>query len=312
MVESCSSKNRKRAAFVGFFRAYSVRSAIAAVLFSNLVGCGTLSRMEIDTDDTHALRLARSGDLRSEVDLIVQPLIDRKETTGMVVGVLRADGSRHFYGYGVTAQTDGHRPDGNTLFAIGSLSKGFLGATASILVHEGNLRWTDTLETLLPVGTLLSKDAKKITLLELVTHTSGLPRQPFTIETLRYFIEYLFNGKSFYRHFDRDYLLKYLATFEKAPDVRPQYSNIGYALLGYAMELRASEKVDALVHKKLLDPLGLKHTGYVPEQLPGYASRAHGHAGDQPKMIRRGQPVPDWKFTDVMSGSAALNSTASD
>ncbi len=288
-------------------------AAAAGFLLMALSGCGTLSRMELDADETPARRLALSGDLKAEVDSLAQPLIDRKETTGMVVGVLRADGSEHFYGYGVTAR-DGGRPDGNTLFAVGSLSKGFLGATASILVREGKLDWNDTLETLLPPGTALSTDARKITLLELVTHTSGLPRQPFTIETLRYFIEYLFTGKSFYRHFDRDYLINYLATFEKekGAGTRPQYSNIGYALLGYAMELRTSEKVDALVHKKLLEPLKLDHTGYVPEQLPGYATRALGHAGDQPKMIRRGQPVPDWKFTDVMSGSAALYSNASD
>ncbi len=277
-----------------------------------LAGCGTLSRMEIDADASAATRFARSGDLKSEVDGLAQPLIDSKETTGLVVGVLQADGSEQVFGYGVTAQQEGHRPDGQTLFAIGSLSKGFLGATTAILVQEGKLNWDDTLETLLPAHVKLSADAKKITLRQLVTHTSGLPRQPFTIQTLAYFVEYLFTGASFYRHFDRDYLLGYMAEFKGTGNAAPQYSNIGYGLLGYILELRSGMKVDALVHQKLLDPLHLKRTGYVPAQLPGYAERARGHAGDQPKMIRRGQPVPDWQFTDVMSGSAALYSSASD
>jgi CubicO group peptidase (beta-lactamase class C family) len=267
--------------------------------------------MELDTDAVPAQRLAASGDLKAEVDQLAQPLIDSGETTGLVVGVLTPNGQQQFFGYGVTAQ-GGQRPDGDTLFAIGSLSKGFLGGTASILVQEGALQWDDTLATLLPPSVKLSDDARRITLRELVTHTSGLPRQPFTPETLTYFVEYLFTGKSFYRHFDRDYLLNYLATFKRSGERKPQYSNIGYGILGAILEQRSGQRIDALVHQKILTPLQLNHTGYVPTALPGYAERARGHAGDQPKMIRRGKPVPDWEFTDVMSGSAALYSNAHD
>lgn len=287
------------------------RLLLAALLCALLSACGTLSRMEVDSDDAPARRLARSQDLKAEVDQLAQPLIDSGETMGLVVGVLTPDGQEHSFGYGVTEQ-GGARPDGQTLFAIGSLSKGFLGGTAAILVEEGKLGWDETLATLLPPDIKLSEDAKKITLRQLVTHTSGLPRQPFTPQTLAYFVEYLFTGKSFYRHFDRAFLLDYLATFKNRGGHAPQYSNIGYGILGYIMELRSGMPVDALVHRKILDPLQLTSTGYVPEQLPGYAARARGHAGDQPKMIRRGAPVPDWRFTDVMSGSAALYSNVHD
>jgi CubicO group peptidase (beta-lactamase class C family) len=180
------------------------------------------------------------------------------------------------------------------------------------MVQEGTLHWDDTLEQLLPADVPLSPDAKRITLQQLATHTSGLPRQPMTPQTLTYFVEYLFTGESFYRHFDRAYLLDYLKTFEDSRHGVPQYSNIGYGVLGYILELKSGQKVDALVHQKVLDPLHLRETGYVPEQLPGYVERAIGHAGDQPKFIRRGKPVPDWRFTDIMTGSAAVYSTAHD
>lgn len=303
MLATCFASNRNCLPLL--------RSTLAAAVFTVLTACGTLSSMEVDADGASAARFAQSGDLKAEVDTLAQPLIDSKESTGLIVGVLLPDGSEKFYGYGVT-ENNGQRPDGNTLFAIGSLSKGFLGGTAAILVQEGKMRWDETLETLLPSHIKLSRDAKKITLLQLVTHTSGLPRQPFTPETLGYFIEYLFTGKSFYRHFDRDYLLNYMAEFKNDGKNEPQYSNIGYGLLGYIMELRTSQKMGTLVSEKLLQPLHLSSTGYAPEQLPGYATRARGHAGDQPKFIRRGQPVPDWQFTDIMSGSAALYSNASD
>lgn len=64
-----------------------------------------------------------------------------------------------------------------TLFALGSLSKAITAEVVACLVNEGQLNGNDSLLTLLPPGTSLSADAKKITLLELVTHTSGLPRQ---------------------------------------------------------------------------------------------------------------------------------------
>ncbi|HEV7815748.1 MAG TPA: serine hydrolase domain-containing protein [Janthinobacterium sp.] len=276
-----------------------------------LTACGTLSRMELDADGTAVPRYA-SGDLRAEADSLALPLIQARRTPGLVIGVLLPDGSRQCFGYGETEAEGGQRPDGDTLFAIGSVSKGFLSATAAILVQEGVLSWDDTLEKLLPPGTPLSPSSKQITLLQLATHTSGLPRQPFTPRTLLYFVEYLFTGQNFYRHLDRDYLLGYLAGFDAPAVSEPRYSNIGYALLGYVMELRTGKKVDGLVHEKILWPLRLANTAYVPEQLAGYADRARGHAGDQPKFIRRGEPVPDWQFTDVLAGSAALYSSAND
>lgn len=283
----------------------------ALALFS-LTACGTLSRIQIDPSDQQALRFARSGDLQAEVDSLAQPLVDEIRTPGIVVGVLTADGQKHFFGYGVTDRLSGKKPDGNTLFAVGSLSKGFLADIAALLVQDGVLSWNDSLESLLPANTALSDDAKNITLLQLATHTSGLPRQPMTPQTLSYFIEYLFTGNSFYRHFDHTYLLNYLADFDRPEQAEPQYSNIGYGLLSYVLELRTGKKVDELLQERVAAPLGLSNTDYLPEHLPGYASRARGHAGDQPKFIRRGQLVPDWQFSDILHGTAALYSNADD
>jgi len=292
--------------------AFLLRYLLIFVFFSQLAACSTWSRLPIDTDNTLAEKYARDKDLKNEIDSLAQPLIDKKVTPGLVVGVLLPDGSKQIFGYGVTSTVDSPRPDGDTLFAIGSLSKGFLSATASILVQEGKMSWDDTLEQLLPAHTPLSNDAKKITLLQLATHTSGLPRQPNTLRTLAYFTQYLFTGENFYRHLDRDYLVNYLSDFDAPKIVTPHYSNIGYGLLGYVLELRTGKKIDALVHEKMLQPLQLIHTGYVPEILPGFTMRARGHAGDFPKFIRRGQPVPDWSFTDILIGSAALYSNAKD
>ncbi|PTQ68666.1 serine hydrolase [Pseudomonas sp. GV071] len=285
---------------------------LGALLSLLLCACGTLSRMPLDSSNEQALRLAQSGDLDREVNELAAPMVESGRTPGLVVGVLTADGHKHFYGYGVRDHDGGGKPDGHTLFAVGSLSKGFLGDIAALLVQDGVLHWDDRLEQLLPAGTPLSDDAKQITLLQLATHTSGLPRQPMTPQTLSYFVEYLFTGNSFYRHFDRDYLLRYMAEFEHPAHPGPQYSNIGYGLLSYVLELHSGQKIDALLQARVAEPLGLSNTDYRAEDLPGFAQRARGHAGDQPKFIRRGQPVPDWQFTDILHGTAALYSNADD
>jgi CubicO group peptidase (beta-lactamase class C family) len=183
---------------------------------------------------------------------------------------------------------------------------------ADMLVQEGRMSWTDTLDTLLPPGTPLSSDAASITLEQLATHTSGLPRQPMTARTLAYFTQYLFTGDNFYRHLDRAAVLGYLSDFDAPDNPAPQYSNIGYGILGNAVERRMGRSIDDLFAERIAGPLGLAHTGYNPENLPGYDARAIGHAGDQPKFIRRGETVPDWRFTDILRGSAAMYSTARD
>jgi CubicO group peptidase (beta-lactamase class C family) len=289
-----------------------LKRSVALIMPLLISACGTLSRMPTDTSSLESQRLACSGDLRAEVDSLAQPLIDGQQTPGLVVGVLTADGQARSFGYGMTDAQQRYPVNGKTLFAVGSVSKGFIAEVTVVLVNKGVLNWDDTLATLLPVGTALSKDAAKITLLQLVTHTSGLPRQMMTPEMLGAFVRYLFTGDNFYRSLDTPKFLDYLAQFEAPSVEEPRYSNLGYALLDYILQRRTGKTIDRLTTENILQPLGLTHTSYDAQQLPGYALRAIGHAGDQPKFIRRGEPVPDWQFSSYMVGAAGLYTDADD
>lgn len=332
VIPAGTGRNKMRTIPTNSGSAPAMKIALCGLAALLLGGCSTYNRMGLGASDPQLMRYARSCglktetdpltlppgpvaggcDLKAEVDSLAQPLVDGKRTPGIIVGVLLSDGGRHFYGYGVTAGTDSAKPDGDTLFPVGSLSKGFLADIAAQLVQAGKLSWDDTLEKLLPADTPLSADAKKITVLDLATHTSGLPRQPNTFQTLRYVIQYIFTGKNFYRHFDRDFLVRRLANFRAPHTLKMRYSSMGYALLTYVLELRTGKKVDELLQEYMTGPLGLKNTGYAPENLPGFAGRALGHAGDQPKYKRRGSPVPEWEFTGIMRGAAGLHSTTAE
>ena len=285
---------------------------IAATISFLLASCGTLSTWHIEPEDA---RIAQQQ-IPALVDRLVGEPVKLGHAPGAVVGVLLPDGSRQFFSYGSSSdatsqQSAGRRPTKKTLFAVGSLSKSFVGNIAALLVAEGRLSWQERLGDIL-TDVPLSEDAAQITIEDLATHRSGLPRQPMSAQMLLYFTEYLLDGENFYRNLDSKTVLAYLKDFSRPFSHEPVYSNIGYAILSHVIEQRTNKKIESLVHEHLIVPLRLQNTGYHPQRLAGFTHRAIGHAGDQPKFIRRGRPVPDWFFTDALIGSAGLWSTAED
>lgn len=283
------------------------------VLLLTLCGCASLSSAVVDNPLPAAERYLLSRDLAPEVDALATPVVQRGKTPGMIVGVRLPDASTRFFGYGSATVPDGPVPTADTVFAVGSVTKGFIGAITERMVHRGELRWDNTLRDVLPADTVLSPDAARITLRELASHTSGLPRQPGTIGTLLQFAQYLFTGDDFYRHLDRDAAYRFLADWN-APDATGgrRYSNIGFALLAHVIELRSGRSIDELVASELTAPLGMTNTAFDPMLIPAELPRAIGHAGDQPKFISRGRPLDDWRMNDFMRGTGGVHSTARD
>lgn len=275
-----------------------------------LSGCaGTLSQMNMPSSEVK--QVAQNGRALSVDELVIE-YMQSKKVPGMVVAVIQHNGPAKFYCYGVTDTRHRYPITPDTLFALGSLSKGITAEVTTLLVNEGRLKWDDTLQTLLPPGTPLSADAQKITLLQLVTHTSGLPRQPMNLLSFEHLLGYLSDGENFYQDLDSDGVLRYLSSYN-APLVRePRYSNIGYAILGYILQYQTGQTIEQLAGQNIFRPLGMKNASFTPERLRAFPLRALGHAGDQPKFIARGALTPDWRFSNNMVGAASLYSDARD
>ncbi|PWS15734.1 serine hydrolase, partial [Klebsiella pneumoniae] len=158
----------------------------------------------------------------------------------------------------------------------------------TMLVNEGRLHWSDTLQTLPPPGTVRSEDARKITLLQLVTHTSGLPRQPMNMLSLEHLLAYLNTGENFYNELYADGVLSYLSNFNAPLERAPSYSNLGFAILGYLLKYQTGESIATLASRMIFRPLAMGNTSFLPQTLHEYPWRALGHAGDQPKFKPRG------------------------
>jgi serine-type D-Ala-D-Ala carboxypeptidase/endopeptidase len=180
-------------------------------------------------------------------------------------------------------------------FEIGSLSKVFTGLLLAQAVHEGKLALTDTLAMRLPVQ-FASREVGGITLKQLATHTSCLPRLPDNMVGA--------DSPDPYAAYTNADLFAYLAQAKlpSAPPCAPDYSNLGFGVLGVVLERMYGQSWDTLVHNKITLPLGMADT----VQHLSTEQRARLAQG-----WSEGKQVQPWTF-QAMAGAGALVSTAAD
>ena len=114
--------------------------------------------------------------LRATIDPLVAPLIDARVAPAAVVAVVK-DGETLIAGYGALGK--GAAPDADTIFEIGSITKGVTGILLADAIEQGRLRVDQPIDELWPTdGRPPSFEGTSITLRDLATHRSGLPRVP--------------------------------------------------------------------------------------------------------------------------------------
>jgi CubicO group peptidase (beta-lactamase class C family) len=284
-------------------------SAIVALMLLFLVpACSNLSSNVISANSSET-----TNSLSETVDDLVLPLVTSGHNVGIVVGVLDESGHQHVYGYGRESLESEVVPDGDTLFAIGSLTKSFSSLLYYKLSKEGLVNAGDTLGDILYGQFDFSEASKRITLGQLVNHESGLPRQPNDWEMLGSLIHYSFTGDDIYSHIDRRKVYDFLKTFD--PPVgsigQYRYSNMGMGLFGHLIETKTQKSLDELLTKELFLPLGIGDTSYVIDPVKRKRLAA-GYVGDSPCFLTRDTPVPLWEMNDIFKGAAGLYSTVND
>ena len=176
---------------------------------------------------------------------------------------------------------------------IGSLTKGFTGILLAALVQSGRITMAAR------VDEVLFREqwaGGSITVEELVTHTSGLPRLSFPAW------RGLFGDP--YRSKDRKHVLQFLKRRMPAPHSNPvmKYSNLGFAVLGMMIEAACSTSYERLLQGLVLDPFGMGETSL---QLAG------GKRIVEDGISRRGWKAKRWQH-DAYAPAGGLASTLSD
>jgi CubicO group peptidase (beta-lactamase class C family) len=150
---------------------------------------------------------------------------------------------------------------------------------------------------LLPTGTVVPERERPITLLDLATYSSGLPRQPGNLAPR--------SELNPYAEYSAARLYAFLAAhaLRFVPGTHYEYSNVGFALLGHALARRAGKPYEDLVVERICTPLGLRDTRIT--LTPSMQARiVQGH--DAALF-----PTPNWDM-QVFASAGALHSTAND
>ncbi|HEY5800905.1 MAG TPA: serine hydrolase domain-containing protein, partial [Burkholderiaceae bacterium] len=241
--------------------------------------------------------LARADDSPAAIQKILQERIDiGKKATGVVVGMVDAKGPR-VTSYGAVA-AGGAPVDGDTVFEIGSVSKTFTATLLADMVQRGEVALDDPISKYLPASVKTPKrDGKEITLLDLATQTSGLPRMPSNFAPK--------DKQNPYADYTAEQMYAFLSSFELTRDIgsKYEYSNLGVGLLGHILALRAGTDYATLVQQRITGPLGMASTAIV--LTPAMQTRlAAGHN----RTLAR---VPGWDM-NVLAGAGAIRSTVND
>lgn len=308
LVSSCNS-NSARATFSLQPPGYRVQPASVQVLPPNISNSPQYS------PDRH-LRLAPieriSQEISSLAPRLVDPIgMDPKSTPGLVVAVVTEDGQR-FFSFGTKTIGSSSAPESSTLFPIGSLTKIFTGLILAQLTVERRVGIDSLVSTLLPDTFPLP--SPNITLRHLVTNTSGLPNYPDNLSAYRDFDRDGINDFDQFnpgRNYSKQMLSDWLSSkprLDFSPGINSQYSNLGFGLLGLALESYLGySSFGSLIAAKISKPLMMRSTS-SPEAVNSFSANiatGYNYSGGPPNVA----PIPDM---GVLAGAGELISNVDD
>jgi D-alanyl-D-alanine-carboxypeptidase/D-alanyl-D-alanine-endopeptidase len=231
------------------------------------------------------------------INTIIKKEVDNKRSVSIIVGMIDLNGKK-IISYGKVNDNSNQLPDGNTIYEIGSITKVFTAILLADMVIKGQVHLDDPISKFLPKSVKFPvRNGKEITLLDLTTQTSGLPRMPDN-----------FNPKDPENPF-ADYTVEqmyaFLSNYTLTRDIgsRYEYSNIGVGILGHILSLVAGTDYETLVKKRICEPLKMNSTvitltSKLKENL------ATGHNESE-------KSVSNWDLP-TLAGAGALRSTVND
>lgn len=161
------------------------------------------------------------------------------------------------------------------------------------MVRRGEVRLEDSVASHLPLP-VGARSGRAIALIDLATHTSGLPFWPSNIPATR-------EGIVSMAAYSVERLYKYLEDFDVPVDVgaRWAYSNVDAGVLGLALAHRAGTSYGALLESRITGPLRMTSTTLTPS--PEIESRiATGHDAAM-------KPAPCWNVPALAAAGSLLS-----
>ncbi|MCH9630712.1 MAG: D-alanyl-D-alanine-carboxypeptidase/endopeptidase AmpH [Chlamydiia bacterium] len=245
----------------------------------------------------------KEADAKKEIDAACKKYIKDKNIRGLSASVIKASydlespfEKTFYFGHSrKSPQTNVKEP---TQFRLGDLSKMFVAALLCHFIETEELHLSDTLEKHLPKSFKMPDyHGEKVTLFQLATHTSSLPKIP-TIPMK----DYQVSVKEI-----QNYLKSF--KFPKKPGSRYELSDLGYGLLVYIMERVSSSSFEDLIKEHLLNPLAIS-TLYTKVPASALQRLCEGYKGLFP--VKEHFVDKDWCFfkptRGLVSNTVAMHS----
>lgn len=222
-----------------------------ALIASIVAGCGGPGRASGPT----------LGDVQAALDAAVEA-----GAPGIMLEIRGPDGTELLTSGRASIET--RKPmQGDDLFRIASVTKAFTGALVMMLVADGALSLDDTVDDLVPG---LLKDGGRLTVRQLLAHTSGLPDYTKTDG----FAERAASGASLTPQQVLGFVADRKLLFQ--PDSEYRYSDTDNIVLGLIIETATGNSFEDELRSRIFDPLGLERTSlatsfrYPRPHLEGY------------------------------------------
>lgn len=226
--------------------------------------------------------------IQTQIDDMTQHMLQEYSAPSAVIGVTRGGSASYVKGYGKTKLPDGDRPDGDTVYSIGSLSKALTAVGLMQLVQKGSVELESPASTYIQG---LPTPWRRVTVKQIMCHTSGLP------DVTRQ--EKISAGKieQIYRDMANTPL-----TFP--PGSKEQYNNFNFDLTGNLIECVAGKPYTDYMKQHVFEPAGMTRSG-IGKIDP--ANSATGYEGGE-----NGIHAVDAEVVPIGTPSGGLESTVND
>jgi CubicO group peptidase (beta-lactamase class C family) len=240
---------------------------------------------------TQTLRTASDKDFNAAYDAQIRKTLETfPDLPGIAIVVIKDDKPIFVRAYGMADREAGIKADSDTLFYTGSSTKSFTALAAAMLDQEGKIKLSDPVTRYTPGIHFKNEIPDKVTIRDLLTHTSGLRNGP------------LINRLAFTGQIDQreiDHVFAEGTTFNDANYGKYNYTNLGYNIYGLALHYHLNKKWQDLLQERIFTPAGLKHTtAYVSKArskkfkiVAPYVISTDG--SDAGKMVRSGLEKTD-------------------
>lgn len=239
---------------------------------------------------------AQENKISTEVKDHIKQRVDEGINVGIVVGLIDGENVT-YYSYGKADLKTGANVDERSIFEIGSISKTFTGIIVADEVVNGKMKLSDPISKYLSDYTKVpTRNNRSITIKDVATHSSSLPRMPTNFSPA--------NPNNPYADYTIEMAYEFISSIELTRDIgeKYEYSNLALGMLGHILELQYKKDYEAIMVDRIANTLGMDNTRVVftPNMIKHLAK---GHDN--------GEEVENWDLPALV-GAGGIRSSAVD